>query len=87
MKSGDVHYPESKPLSSLIIEFVLTLKEKDLLPCIVFTDNRRLCERMAQCVTDYLAEQEPKLRETKYKAEIEAAKQKEILIEKAKKNT
>jgi superfamily II RNA helicase len=85
MRSGDVHYPESKPLSSLIIEFVLTLKEKDLLPCIVFSDNRRLCERMAQCVTDYLAEEERKLRETKYKAEIEAAKKKEIRIERAKK--
>lgn len=85
LPSEDVHYPESKPLSSLIVEFILTLQEKDLLPCIVFTDNRRLCERMAQCVTDYLVEQERQLRETKYKAEIAAAKEREEQIKKTRK--
>lgn len=40
MPSEENHYPESKALSSLIVEFVLTLKEKDLLPCIVFSTLR-----------------------------------------------
>jgi len=79
-------YPESKSLSSLIVEFVLTLKEKDLLPCIVFTDNRRLCEQMAQAVTDYFVAEERKLRETKYKAAYNAAKRKEEELKRTKKS-
>jgi superfamily II RNA helicase len=69
--SNDIQYPESKAISKLIIEFVLTLKEKDLLPCIVFTDNRKLCEIMAVSVANYFEEHERQLRATKYKKRIE----------------
>jgi superfamily II RNA helicase len=69
--SNDIQYPESKAISQSIIEFVLTLREKNLLPCIVFTDNRKLCETMAVSVANYFEEHERRLRETKYKKEIE----------------
>jgi superfamily II RNA helicase len=69
--SKDVHYPESKSILKLIIEFILTLKEKNLLPCIVFSDSRVLCEDMAASVAKYFEGLENGLRETKYKEQIE----------------
>ena len=69
-----VQYPEHKSNTALIVEFILTLKEKNLLPCIVFCDNRNLCEEMAHSMASYLEKLETKLRETTYKAEIETLK-------------
>jgi superfamily II RNA helicase len=70
--SSDICYPEPKPISSLIIDFLLMLKEKNLLPCIVFSDSRWLCEQMAKSVANYFKELEINLRKTKYKKDIEA---------------
>ncbi|CAF1166012.1 unnamed protein product [Adineta steineri] len=78
-------YPEMKPMSSLIGEFVLTLKEKNLLPCIVFTDNRLLCEELAASVSQYFEELEKELRRTKYKQQIEILEKRLVQIEKAQK--
>ena len=84
--SNKIHYPELKPMSSLIGEFVLTLKEKNLLPCIVFTDSRPLCEELAESVAQYFEELENELRRTKYKHQIEALEKRLIQIEKAQKS-
>jgi superfamily II RNA helicase len=73
--SKNVQYPESKALSKLIIDFILTLKEKNLLPCIVFSDNRMLCESMAGSVARYFQSIEKDLRATKYKKQIEELKE------------
>ncbi|CAF3527387.1 unnamed protein product [Rotaria sordida] len=83
--SNKINYPEIKPMSSLIGEFVLTLKEKNLLPCIVFTDSRSLCEELAENVAQYFEELENELRRTKYKYQIEAIEKRLIQIEKAQK--
>jgi superfamily II RNA helicase len=84
--SNNLHYPELKPMSSLIGEFVLTLKEKNLLPCIVFTDSRSLCEELAESVAQYFEELENELRRTKYKHQIEALEKRLAQIEKAQKS-
>jgi superfamily II RNA helicase len=84
--ANKIYYPELKPMSSLIGEFVLTLKEKNLLPCIVFTDSRALCEELAESVAQYFVELEKKLRQTKYKLQIEALEKRLIQIEKAQKS-
>ncbi|CAF2850851.1 unnamed protein product [Rotaria sp. Silwood2] len=83
--SNKINYPEIKPMSSLIGEFVLTLKEKNLLPCIVFTDSRPLCEELAESVAQYFQELENELRRTKYKYQIEALEKRLVQIEKAQK--
>ncbi|CAF0862885.1 unnamed protein product [Adineta ricciae] len=83
--SNKISYPEVKPISSLIGEFVLTLKEKNLLPCIVFTDSRALCEELSECVAVYFEELEKELRQTKYKHQIEALEKRRALIEKMQK--
>jgi superfamily II RNA helicase len=67
---NDTCYAESRPISSLIVDFLKTLQEKKLLPCIVFSDNRRLCEQMAESAVKYLEEFEREQRETKYKEDI-----------------
>lgn len=84
-QSKNVHYPERKPISSLIGEFVLTLKEKNLLPCIVFTNSFSLCEELAESVAQYFEELENELRRTKYKQQIEAIEKRLGVIEKAQK--
>ncbi|CAF0985074.1 unnamed protein product [Adineta steineri] len=71
---SNIKYPEIKPMSSLIVEFVLTLKEKNLLPCIVFSDSRSICETMAETVAAYFVKIERELRETKYKKQIDQVK-------------
>jgi superfamily II RNA helicase len=81
-----VSYPELKPMAALIGEFVLTLKEKNLLPCIVFTDSRALCEELAESVTQYFEELENELRRTKYRNQIEAIEKRLVQIEKAQKS-
>jgi superfamily II RNA helicase len=83
--TNKISYPELKPMSALIGEFVLTLKEKNLLPCIVFTDSRALCEELAESVTQYFEELENELRRTKYKNQIEALEKRLIHIERAQK--
>ena len=70
--SNGSQYPQMKQLGELIVEFILTLKEKNLLPCIVFTDNRILCEQMAASVAKHFENLEKNLRETKYKNQIDA---------------
>ncbi|CAF4982124.1 unnamed protein product [Rotaria sp. Silwood1] len=85
--SNQISYPELKPMSSLIHEFVLTLKEKNLLPCIVFTDSRSLCEELAESVTQYFEKLENELRQTKYKSQIEALEKLKTQIEKAAKTS
>ncbi|CAF4569108.1 unnamed protein product [Rotaria sp. Silwood1] len=80
-----INYPEIKPMSTLIGDFVLTLKEKNLLPCIVFMDSRPLCEELAESVAQYFEELENELRRTKYKHDIEALEKRLIQIEKAQK--
>lgn len=72
MNSTEIKYPELKPMASLIGDFVLTLKEKNLLPCIVFTHSRALCEELADSLSYYFEEIEAKLRQTKYKKQIDA---------------
>jgi superfamily II RNA helicase len=84
--TNTIHYPERKPMSALIGEFVLTLKEKNLLPCIVFTDSRPLCEELAESVTQYFEQVENELRKTKYKYQIEAIEKHLTQIEKAQKS-
>jgi len=83
--SNDIQYPESKPLSSLIIDFILTLKEKNLLPCIVFLDDRLLCQSMAAAVAGHLENVEKHLRTTKHKNQIEELKNRLELIDKTSK--
>jgi superfamily II RNA helicase len=85
--SNKISYPELKPMAALIGEFVLTLKEKNLLPCIVFTDSRPLCEELAESVAQYFEELEKELRRTKYKHQIEALEKRLIQIEKAQKTS
>ncbi|CAM4769547.1 unnamed protein product [Rotaria magnacalcarata] len=85
--SKDIQYPEPKPMTSLIIDFILTLKEKNLLPCIVFSDNRILCEQMATTIAKYFENLEIELRETKYKAQIESLKNRIETIEQLKKKS
>ena len=84
--SSQISYPELKPMAALIGDFVLTLKEKNLLPCIVFTDSRNLCEDLAESVAQYFEEMEKELRQTKYKYQIEALEKRLALIEKAQKS-
>ncbi|CAF0753138.1 unnamed protein product [Rotaria sordida] len=84
--SNDFSYPEQKSISTVIVEFVLTLKEKNLLPCITFMDNRRLCEKLAESVTQYLEEVENELRRTKYKRQIEVLEERLTQFEKAQKS-
>ncbi|CAF0733868.1 unnamed protein product [Adineta steineri] len=79
--SNDVKYPETKKVSSLIVDFIDTLKEKNLLPCIVFSDNRVLCEKMAESVAKHYDHIENDLRETKYKKQIEELKKRLELAE------
>ncbi|UJR12134.1 hypothetical protein I4U23_016311 [Adineta vaga] len=81
-RSNEFSYPEAKPISSLIVEFMLTLKEKNLLPCIVFSDNRLLCEQMAESVANYLIKSERDLRATKYKKQIDEIENRFEQIEK-----
>ena len=69
--SDVICYPETKTIKSLIVEFILTLKERNLLPCIVFSDHRLLCENMAESVAEYFQLLEEDLRKTKYKNQIE----------------
>jgi len=85
IKSNDIHYPESKSILSLVIDFILTLKEKNLLPCIVFSDSRMLCENMAAGVAEYFEELENDLRRKKYKNQIQQLENRLELIEKTKK--
>ena len=66
-----IQYPQPKDLTQLIIDFILTLKEKNLLPCIVFSDSRILCETMAASVAKYFTKVEEDLRATKYRQQIE----------------
>ncbi|CAF3648919.1 unnamed protein product [Rotaria sp. Silwood1] len=80
--SEDIEYLEPKSIASLIIDFILTLKEKNLLPCIVFSDSRYLCERMATTVAKYFENLEAQLRETKYKNQIETLRKHVKIIEK-----
>lgn len=81
-----ISYPELKPMASVIGEFVLTLREKNLLPCIVFTDSRNLCEDLAASVAQYFEELEKDLRQTKYKHHIEVLEKRVALIEKMQKS-
>ncbi|CAF0782411.1 unnamed protein product [Didymodactylos carnosus] len=83
--SNKVHYPEPKRMSTLIVEFLLTLKEKNLLPCIVFSESRTLCEELAASVADYFEEIERGLRQTKYKNQIETLQKRMKQIEKSRK--
>ncbi|CAM4889645.1 unnamed protein product [Rotaria socialis] len=85
--SKDIQYPEPKAMSSLIIDFILTLKEKNLLPCMVFSDNRLLCEQMATSIAEYFENLEIELRETKYKAQIESLKNRIETMEQLKKKS
>ncbi len=85
INSKGIHYPESRPLSKLIIDFILTLKEQNLLPCIVFSDSRILCEDMAGSVAKYFERVESNLRQTKYKNQIEELKQRVDSIDKSRK--
>jgi superfamily II RNA helicase len=73
-------------MSALIGEFVLTLKEKNLLPCIVFTDSRSLCEELAESVAQYFEGVENELRRTKYKHQIEILEKRLVQIDKATKS-
>ena len=75
LRSKEIQYPQPKDSLSLIVEFILTLKEKQLLPCIVFTDNRTLCEQMAGAVADHFRRTEDQLRATKYKDQIDLLNQ------------
>ena len=81
MTSVNFRYPEPKPTSLLIVDFILTLKEKNLLPCIVFTDNRTLCESMAHSVAMHLYTTEKQLRETKYKTQLQELRKRLELAE------
>lgn len=83
--ANQIDYPEMKPMSSLIGEFVTTLREKNLLPCIVFTDSRPLCEELAESVAQYFEQVEEELRRTKYKHQIEAIEKRLAHIEKNQK--
>jgi superfamily II RNA helicase len=83
---NQISYPELKPMSALIGEFVLTLKEKNLLPCIVFTDSRSLCEELAESVAQYFEGVENELRRTKYKHQIEILEKRLVQIDKATKS-
>ncbi|CAF2032627.1 unnamed protein product [Rotaria magnacalcarata] len=85
--SNEINYPELKPMASLIGDFVLTLREKSLLPCIVFTDSRSLCEELAESVAQYFEELEAKLRQTKYKNQIEALERRLVQIDKSQKSS
>jgi superfamily II RNA helicase len=85
IKSNTIEYPEIKPMRKLIVEFVETLQAKNLLPCIVFTNSRPLCEELAEILTQYFEELENELRRTTYKEQIENIKQRLILIEKNEK--
>lgn len=85
IKSEEIMYPERKSAARLITEFILTLKEKNLLPCIVFTDNRTLCEKMASSVAEYFENLEKNLRQTKYKNQIELLKDRLEQLDKSKK--
>ncbi len=69
--SNDIQYPQSEAIPKLIIDFILTLKEKNLLPCIVFSDSRMLCENMAASVAKHFEKIEKDLRRTKYRNRIE----------------
>lgn len=82
--SNDIEYPERQKLSTLIIDFVLTLKEKNLLPCIIFSDNRLLCEAMADSIAKHFEDLEENLRTTKYKNQIESLRKRIELKEKEK---
>ncbi|CAF1084617.1 unnamed protein product [Adineta steineri] len=84
LKPTVLNYPERKPILSLIIDFILTLKEKNLLPCIIFSDDRLLCEKMAESIVKYLQKTEYKLRKTKYKIQIEELNKRLNVIEKIK---
>ena len=80
----DVSYPELKETRRLIQEFILTLKEQNLLPCIVFSDSRSLCEEMADSIFTYLRETEDQCRQTKYKKKIDELETRLELLAKAK---
>ncbi len=84
--SNDLSYPEQKSISNVIVEFVLTLQEKNLLPCIVFMDSRRLCEKLAKSVTEYFEKLEDELRQTKYKKKIEELEKRSKQYEKIQKS-
>ncbi|CAF0844753.1 unnamed protein product [Didymodactylos carnosus] len=83
--SLNANYPEGKKMSTLIVDFVLTLREKNLLPCIVFSDSRHLVELMAESVSSYFEQQENHLRETKYKTQIQQIEKRLLQTEKNRK--
>ena len=59
LQSKEIQYPQPMDSLSLIVKFILTLKEKQLLPCIVFTDNRTL--RTDTAVADHFRHTEHQL--------------------------
>jgi ATP-dependent RNA helicase DDX60 len=52
-KSGNVNKEKSANIQSFI-DLVMDLKKENLLPCIVFTNNRILCEKFATGLADFL---------------------------------
>ncbi|CAF1290415.1 unnamed protein product [Didymodactylos carnosus] len=82
-----IEYPESKNRLSLIVEFISTLRDRNLLPCIVFSDSRWLCEHNAKSVAQFLEIEEEKLRSGKYKSRMDEIKRKLEDTEKKKKKT
>ncbi|CAF1134816.1 unnamed protein product [Adineta steineri] len=78
-------YPERKQSANLIVEFISMLRDRDLLPCIVFSDSRRLCEQNATTVGKDLERKEEKLRSGRDKQRMDKIKQELEEIEKDKK--
>ncbi len=87
INTDNFSYPEQRSITKIIVDFVLTLQEKDLLPCILFMDSRRLCEKLAESVTQYFEELEDKLRQTKYKKQIQQLERLEKEYEKMNRAT
>lgn len=89
IKKGEekFEYPETKHLSQLIVEFISMLRDRNLLPCIVFSDARWLCEKNATTVVQYLAREEEKLRSGKYKQRMDEIERKLEEIETKKKKS
>ncbi|CAF0876905.1 unnamed protein product [Adineta steineri] len=70
-------YPQPIELHNLVIDFVLTLEKNNQLPCIVFTDSRRLCKNMTEFIGGYFKTKETEIREsTSFQEEIELIKKK-----------
>jgi hypothetical protein len=89
LKKGEetFEYPEHKHSSQLIVEFILMLRDRNLLPCIVFSDSRWLCERSAATVAQYLETEEEKLRNGRYKQRMDEIENNLEKIEKNKKKS